>query len=150
MSIRELPTACCLTLVLCCLTVAQTAPTGQTDYSREAAIVQKMSTRVHFENTGTGFQESTAAIRIQSEAGVESYGQLVFGYSSATEDLEVNYVRVRKPDGQLIQTPASNAQDFAPQVLRSAPMYGDYRERHITVVSLRPGDTLEYRITKHI
>ena len=49
--------------------------------------------------------ETEAVVRIQSQAGVEEFGQLVFGYSSATEKLEVAYVRVRKPDGQVIATP---------------------------------------------
>jgi hypothetical protein len=71
----------------------------------------------------------------------------VFGYSSATEKLTVDYVRVRKADGRVIETPEANQQDFAPEVLQSAPMYGDYRERHVTVVGLRPGDVLEYRTT---
>lgn len=110
-------------------------------------MIQQLDTRVRYENDGTGLHERTAVIRIQSQAGIEQYGQLVFGYSSATEKLEVNYVRVRKPDGQVVETPAANAQDFAPEVLRSAPMYSDYRERHVTVVGLRPGDVLEYRTT---
>src|SRR5438270_4793554 len=110
----------------------------------EAAVVERTSDRVHFENDGTGYAESSAVIHIQSEAGVEEYGQLVFGYSSATEKLEVVYVRVRKPNGQVIETPHANEQDFAPDALESAPMYSDYRQRHVTVVNLRPGDTLEY------
>lgn len=84
-------------------------------------------------------------MRIQSQAGVKEFGQLAFGYSSATEKLEVEYVRVRKPDGQVVVTPESTAQDFAPDVLKEAPMYSDYRQRHISVAALRPGDTLEYR-----
>jgi len=90
-------------------------------------------------------EETEAVIRIQSQAGVKEFGQLVFGYSSATEKLEVEYVRVRKPDGQVVTTPESTAQDFAPDVLKEAPMYSDYRQRHISVAALRPGDTLEYR-----
>ena len=86
-------------------------------------------------------------VRIQSEAGVRAYGQLIFGYTSATEDLVVDYVRVRKPDGEVAETPPANAQDFAPEVFQSAPMYSDYRERHVTVSRLRPGDTLEYHTT---
>jgi hypothetical protein len=66
-------------------------------------------------------QETTAVIRVQSQAGVKELGQLVFGYSSATEKLDVEYVRVRKPDGRLIETPASTVQDFPPEVLREAP-----------------------------
>ena len=118
-----------------------------TDTSKEAALIQQLATRVRYENDGTGLREETASIRIQSTAGVEEYGQLQFGYSSATEKLEVNYVRVRKADGQVVETPAANAQDFAPEVLRFAPTYSDYRERHVTVVALRPGDVLEYRTT---
>jgi hypothetical protein len=75
---------------------------------------------------------------IQSQAGVEEFGQLVFGYSSATEKLDVEYVRVRKPDGQVVVTPESTAQDFAPDVLKEAPMYSDYRQRHISVAACAP------------
>src|SRR5260221_5116835 len=120
------------------------------DTSREAALIQQLTTRMRYENDGTGVREVTSAVLMQSQAGVQQYGQLVFGYSSATEQLEVTYVRVRKPGGQVVETPAANAQDFAPEVLQSAKMYGDYRERHVTVVGLRPGDVLESRSTTHI
>ncbi|HEY6253922.1 MAG TPA: DUF3857 and transglutaminase domain-containing protein, partial [Candidatus Angelobacter sp.] len=122
---------------------------GSDKASGEAVILESAVTRVHFENDGTGFRETTEAIRAQSNAGVEALGQLVFGYNSATEKLEVNYVRVKKATGEVIETPAANAQDFAPEMLRSAPMYSDYRQRHVTVSGLRPGDLLEYRITTH-
>lgn len=136
-------------LLLCLPALAQAARPAA-DNSQEAALIQKLATHVRYENDGTGVQETSAVILMQSQAGVERYGQLVFGYSSATEKLTVDYVRVRKPGGEVIDTPAANAQDFAPEVLRSAPMYSDYRERHITVAGLRPGDTLEYHTTNVI
>jgi tetratricopeptide (TPR) repeat protein/transglutaminase-like putative cysteine protease len=139
-----------LLAAMTCGLSAQTKPKTSADTAQEAAVVQQRDTRVHYENDGTGMVEHTEAIRIQSEAGVQRYGQLVFGYSSATEKLEVNYVRVRKPDGKTVETPAANAQDFAPEVLESAPMYSDYRERHVTVAGLRPGDLLEYHTTTQI
>src|SRR5271167_488322 len=113
--------------------------------SEEAAVFERILNRVRFENDGTEVSETEAVIRIQSQAGVEAFGQLVFGYSSATEKLDIQYVRVRKPDGETVTTQASAAQDFAPDVLKEAPMYTDYRQRHISVAALRPGDTLEYR-----
>ena len=118
--------------------------------SEEAAVFERILNRVRFENDGTGVTESEAVVRIQSQAGVEEFGQLVFGYSSATEKLEVEYVRVRKPDGQVVVTPESTAQDFAPDVLKEAPMYSDYRQRHISVAALQPGDTLEYRTVTRV
>jgi transglutaminase-like putative cysteine protease/tetratricopeptide (TPR) repeat protein len=118
--------------------------------SEEAAIFERILNRVRFENDGTEVSETEAVVRIQSQAGVEEFGQMVFGYSSATEKLEVEYVRVRKPDGQVVVTPESTAQDFAPDVLKEAPMYSDYRQRHISVAALQPGDTLEYRTVTRV
>jgi tetratricopeptide (TPR) repeat protein/transglutaminase-like putative cysteine protease len=137
-------------LLLVCLLSADAmaqAPSApkKTNHEQEAAVFERILNRARFENDGTSVEESEAVVVIQSEAGVKAFGQLVFGYSSATEKLEVEYVRVRKPDGQVVVTPESTAQDFAPDVLKEAPMYSDYRQRHISVAGLRPGDTLEYR-----
>ena len=118
--------------------------------SEEAAVFERILNRVRFENDGTEVSETEAVVRIQSQAGVEEFGQMVFGYSSATEKLEVEYVRVRKPDGQVVVTPESTAQDFAPDVLKEAPMYSDYRQRHISVAALQPGDILEYRTVTRV
>ena len=143
--------ACSIIWMMSADAVAQApAPSNQktsnaNSNSEEAAVFERILNRVHFENDGTEVSETEAVIRIQSQAGVEEFGQLVFGYSSATEKLEVEYVRVRKPDGQVVVTPESTAQDFAPDVLKEAPMYSDYRQRHISVAALQPGDTLEYR-----
>src|SRR3982074_943903 len=118
--------------------------------SEEAAVFERILNRVRFENDGTEVSETEAVVRIQSQAGVEAFGQLVFGYSSATEKLTIDYVRVRKPDGRMVATPESTAQDFAPDVLREAPMYSDYRQRHISVAALQPGDVLEYRTVTRV
>ena len=109
--------AAILCLSITCGLAAQTKPNASSDRAQEAAIVEQRSTRVHYENDGTGVVEHTEAIRIQSEAGIQRYGQLIFGYSSATEKLDVNYVRVRKPNGQTVETPAANAQDLGREVL---------------------------------
>src|SRR5216683_432492 len=118
--------------------------------SEEAAVFERILNRAHFENDGTEVSETEAVVRIQSQAGVEEFVQLVFGHSSATEKLGVEYVRVRKPDGRVVVTPDSTAQDFAPDVLKEAPMYSDYRQRHISVAGLQPGDTLEYRTVTRV
>jgi tetratricopeptide (TPR) repeat protein/transglutaminase-like putative cysteine protease len=145
---------CSLLSLMSANTLAQTSPPSSskqtTNNAEEAAVFERILNRARFENDGTEVRETEAVIRIQSQAGVEEFGQLVFGYSSATEKLEVEYVRVRKPDGRVVTTPDSTAQDFAPDVLKEAPMYSDYRQRHISVAALQPGDTLEYRTVTRI
>lgn len=141
-------------LMLCGILVTASGgavpPSGTADTSQEALIFNRFHTLVRFEDDGTGLRETTAVINIQSQAGVQELGQLIFGYSSATESLEVSYVRVRKPDGRSIETAVTSAQDFAPEILRQAPAYSDYRERHVSVAALAPGDVLEYRTVVHI
>jgi tetratricopeptide (TPR) repeat protein len=128
----------------------QSTPPAQPDNSQEAVVYERIKNLIRFEDDGTGTRDTTAAIRIQSQGAVRDFGQLIFGYSSATENLDVDYVRVRKPDGRIIDTPSSTAQDFAPDILREAPMYSDYRQRHISVVGLQMGDVLEYHVVIHV
>jgi tetratricopeptide (TPR) repeat protein/transglutaminase-like putative cysteine protease len=129
------------------LAIAQSTPSkNPADASQEAFVFEQFKEAVRFEDDGSGVRETTAAIRIQSEAGVQAFGQLIFGYSTANEDLKIDYVRVRTPDGQVLNTPASSAQDFAPEVLEQAPMYSDFRQRHVSVIAIRPGVVLEYQV----
>ena len=137
--------ACTLAFFVSVFASGQNSPAPATpDLSQEAFVFEHFNESVRFEDDGSGVRETTAAICIESQAGVQAFGQLVFGYSTANEDLTIDYVRVREHDGQVISTPASSTQDFAPEVLREAPMYSDYRERHISVVGIHPGITLEY------
>jgi transglutaminase-like putative cysteine protease/tetratricopeptide (TPR) repeat protein len=156
MSLRVSPVLL-LALLVCAVGVDASAQTSGSSKektiaanSEEAAIFDRILNRIRFENDGTEVSETEAAVKIQSQAGVEEFGQLAFGYSSATEKLDIEYVRVRKPDGQVVVTPDSTAQDFAPDVLKEAPMYSDYRQRHISVAALQPGDTLEYRTVTRV
>jgi len=143
-------------LLLCCFltnfVVSQTPPPSppKKDTTGEAYVFERIAERVRFENDGTGFRDTTAVVRIQNQAGMQQFGQLIFGYSSATERLDLDYVRVRKPDGQVVPTPVADAQDFAPEILRDAPMYSDYRQRHVSIVDLHPGDVLEYHTVVHV
>jgi tetratricopeptide (TPR) repeat protein len=57
---------------------------------------------------------------------------------------------VRKPDGSVIATPLDAVQDLSAPVQRIAPIYTDYRQKHVTVQSLRPGDVLEFSVVTTI
>src|SRR5712692_5097304 len=84
----------------------------QPDYSAEAYVIEESIERWSFESDGTGARESTASMRVQSDAGVQRFGLLTFPYQKATETVEVDYVRVRKPDGSIVLTPLDDMQDM--------------------------------------
>src|SRR5205823_13735803 len=54
------------------------------------------------------------------------------------------FVRVLKLDGSTVTAPADSVQDLSIPLEREAPVYTDYRQKHITVPGLRPGEELEY------
>src|SRR5262252_3921873 len=103
-----------------------------------------MHSRYRFDADGTGRKETTARIRVQSEAGVQQWGQLQEGYNSANERVEIPYVRVLKADGTMVKAGDDAVQDLSAPVEHEAPVYTDYRQKHVTVPGLRPGETLEY------
>jgi len=114
------------------------------DYSEESFVIEQMHSRLRFEADGTGRREVVARIRVQSEAGVQQWGQLQFGYNSANERVEIPYVRVLKQDGSVVKAGDDAVQDLSAPIEREAPVYTDYRQKHITVPGLRPGEILEY------
>ena len=59
-------------------TVVETEKAAATkpDYSKESFVTEYMRSRYRFENDGTGQRESVFRIRVQSEAGVQRWGQL--------------------------------------------------------------------------
>ncbi len=116
------------------------------DYSQEAYVAEQDHTIYRFEADGTGRKENIARIRVQSEAGVQQWGQLQFGYNSANERVEIGYVRVVKSDGSIVKAGEDAVQDLSMPVEHEAPVYTDYRQKHVTVPGLRPGEVLEYDI----
>jgi tetratricopeptide (TPR) repeat protein/transglutaminase-like putative cysteine protease len=122
----------------------QAAPAPE--YSQEAYVINRYYVRFSAEADGTGTRELTAEVKVLADAGVKAFAVLSFTYSSANEVVDVDYVRVRKPDGTVVQTPDYNIQDMPGEVTRTAPLYSDIHEKHIAVKALQLGDVLEYQV----
>jgi Domain of Unknown Function with PDB structure (DUF3857) len=120
------------------------------DYSQEAFVIEEFTHKAKFENDGTAVEEDAARVRVQSGAGVEHYGLLSFSYASGVGPFEVVYVRVRKPDGTVVETPRDTFQDMPAEITRQAPFYSDLHEIHVAVKGLGIGDVLEYKFTTHV
>ena len=115
-------------------------------YSQEAVIIEDLSTKVVFQSSGNFTREQTTRVHVQTDAGIKAWGLLRFPFQSASETLGVDYVRVRKPDGSVVVTPADSMQDLDGEITRDAPFYSDLREKHVAVKGLAPGDTLEFSV----
>jgi len=131
-------------------TAGATKPGNPPDYSKEAFVIESLRTVDSFENDGTETRETAARVKVQSQAGVQQWGLLTLGYSSANEQVEIGHVRVYKADGTVVETTAADVQDMTSDVTRIAPLYSDYREKHVAVKGLGAGDVLEYQFTNRL
>jgi hypothetical protein len=93
---------------------------------------------------GTGAKTETTVLCVQSSGAVQAFAVLKFPYASGTQSLEIVYVRVRKPDGSAVETPAADAQDQPAPATQVAPIYSDLRLKELPVRALAAGDTLEF------
>jgi tetratricopeptide (TPR) repeat protein len=125
--------------------VSVQTPVADAD-SGEPYVVELLQNKYRFEANGTGYHDFVGQIRIKSENAIREFGVLVYPFAASFESLEVPYVRVRKPNGTVVDTPASEFQELDSAVSREAPMYTDGREKHIAVKDLTVGDVLEIHV----
>jgi tetratricopeptide (TPR) repeat protein/transglutaminase-like putative cysteine protease len=117
------------------------------DYSQEPFVIEQYYTTARFETDGTSERTLAVRIRVQSDAGVQQLGELIFGYNSSNEVMDVRFVRVKKKDGSVVTASSDSVKDMTATVARDAPEYTDYKEKHVTVPSLHSGDSIEYEVS---
>ena len=71
------------------------------DYSQQAFVIEKYLTKIRFENNGTSQREQIMRMRVQTQAGVQEFGQLHFPYNGANDRIEIVSVKVTKPNGAI-------------------------------------------------
>ena len=117
------------------------------DIAKEALVFDQLVTRIRLEADGTGSRQVTVRIRVLADAGVKAMAVPTFTYTASNQQVDIAYVRVKKPDGTVVVTPDYNVQDLPADVTREAPMYSDIHQKHVAVRGLGVGDTLEYQMT---
>ncbi|HUB20517.1 MAG TPA: DUF3857 domain-containing protein [Acidobacteriaceae bacterium] len=152
--VRLLPAL--LSLLLPFAAPAQTQPSAKTpaqpvaaspaatSFADQAMVFEHYDTTYRMRADGTGERDVHVVVHLQSEGAAQQFGVLTLSYASANETPTIQLVRVHKPDGTTVDTPASDAMDMAAAVTREAPLYSDLKEKHLPVRSLSVGDTLEY------
>ncbi len=126
----------------------QPTSASQQDFSQRPAVYDYIRTSIRCENDGTITRETRVRIHVQSQAGLNFAGQLVFEYNAANEDEQIKSVKILKADGTSITAGPDAVQDLSAPVTREAPVYTDAREKHVTVPGLSVGDSVEYDVVK--
>jgi hypothetical protein len=91
---------------------------------------------------GTGEQTETMVVAVQSEAAATQFSVVSTFYAKQSQRAEFVYVRVRHPDGTVVETPLGDVQDQAAPVTQQAPFYSDLMIKQLPVKGLRVADAL--------
>jgi tetratricopeptide (TPR) repeat protein len=124
--------------------LGQTKTPAPDNFPKEALVFERSETTIRMRADGTGERNVHVWLRLQSEGAARQFSVLSFSYAADNEKPTISLVRVHKPDGTTVDTPAAEAIDMAAAVTREAPLYSDLKEKHLPVRSLAVGDTLEY------
>src|SRR6267154_1309557 len=138
--------ACAFFLTVVCLSFAIKPTKEPPDYSKEAFVLEQSFDKFKFENDGTSTREIRAAIRIQSDAGVQHFSVLKFAYQKSSESFAVDYIRITKSNRMRVPTQPDDFQDMPADLTRAAPFYSDTHELHVAVKGMGIGDLLEYQV----
>ena len=84
----------------------------------ERVVIEQWTTEVVFQSDGTYTSEFRAQVRIQTDAGVREYGVLRLPYQASFGRVDVQDVRVTKPNGSVVTTSLDAIQDVTSEVSR--------------------------------
>ncbi len=114
-------------------------------YKNEAIVWEHFDTTVRMHADGTGERIVHVVARLQSEGAARQFSVLSIPYASAYETGTMDFIRVRKPDGSVVETPTADAIEMPAAVTREAPLYSDLKEKQLPVRSIAANDVIDYQ-----
>lgn len=117
-----------------------------TTKSTDPFIIELYSTTVHFENDGTSERHLNVRVHVNTDVGAQQFKTLSFGYNASSGALALAYLRVRKPEGTVVEAKRDAVKDTPSAIAKDAPAFSDIRDVQIATPALAPGDTLDYEV----
>jgi transglutaminase-like putative cysteine protease len=102
---------------------------------------------VRFEADGRGSRTYRQIVQILTQDGAEAWGEQSFSYSSGSERLTVNWIRVVKPNGEVVSAQPAHEQESLAPVAFDAPVYSDQKVRRVTLSGVAPGTLVDWSYT---
>ncbi len=117
------------------------------EYPDEAYILLLDDGVVKLEADGTGTTTYRTVVQILTQEAVEMFAEQSFGYSPGHQRLTVNWVKVVKPNGEIVSDEPKMAQDADVPALLRDPVYGDRKVRRYSLSGVAPGTIVDFSYT---
>ncbi|HWC72293.1 MAG TPA: DUF3857 domain-containing protein [Gemmatimonadales bacterium] len=117
------------------------------DYPDEEYVYLLDDGVLSFERDGRSSRTYRQVIQILNQDGAEAWGEQSFSYSSGSERLTINWIRVVKPNGEVISAQPAHEQESLAPVAFDAPVYSDQKVRRVTLSGIAPGTLVDWSYT---
>src|SRR5581483_4130423 len=135
---------CSAALVVGMLPMAWAQKSAPDPYSAEPLVLQRVDVVYAMNADGTGYMQKTVVAKVQSQTGVQQLGIIRMGFAANSQHVEFHYVRTRRPDGSVTETPVSGVMEQPLPATVQAPFYSDLKVAELPVKNLQAGDTVEW------
>lgn len=107
-----------------------------------AAEVLIKRTRIDLDDQGYATSYAYAAIYLHGDEAVRDYSQMSIGFNSFYETVQLEFARVKTPEGKIVTLAPDAVQVQSPA---DENFYQDGRELTFSLPNLRPGATIEFQ-----
>lgn len=86
-------------------------------------------------------------VQILTQEAAEQWGEHTFSYSAGREKLTINWIRVVKPNGEVVSAKPTHEQESLAPVSLDAPVYSDLKLHRVTLGGVAPGTLIDFSVT---
>ena len=116
----------------------------QEKYPLAGAVVILADETMALKPDATLVSDARYVIKILNERGKQDFSEIVIGYDSTYERVEVVYARTIKPSGEVVMVGEKDIRDVSRYL--NFPLYSNARARIISMPEIAEGSIVEYKI----
>lgn len=116
----------------------------QEQYPLAGAAIILVDENMTLSRDNTLTSESRYMIKILNERGKQDFSEVVIGYDSTYEKVEVEYAKTIKPGGEAVMVGEKDIRDVSRYL--NFPLYSNARARIISMPEITIGAIIEYKI----
>jgi transglutaminase-like putative cysteine protease len=117
------------------------------DYPDQATVWLLDDGVLRYDEQGRETRTYRKVIQVLKQAAVEQMSEQSFAYSAGHERQTINWIKVVKPNGEVISAGPSHVQESDMPAAMGDPVYSDTKIKRVSLTGLAPGTILDYSVT---
>ena len=117
------------------------------DYPDQATVWLLDDGVLRYDEQGRETRTYRKVIQVLKQTAVEQMSEQSFAYSSGHERQTINWIKVVKPNGEVISAGPSHIQESDIPATMGDPVYSDTKVKRVSLTGLAPGTILDYSVT---